>query len=149
TTTVTLRLSPTKQAGLTANKHVQMFAPNPFQGGSSVSHWNDVAYPNLSMEPAINSDLTDSIDLTDALFRDIGWLPRLLAVPPPVPAPRVALQARPNPASATGSSVHFELAENESVSLTLYDLAGREVRSLAKGAFGAGPHDVPWDGLDA
>ncbi len=27
-------------------------------------------------------------------------------------------------------------------------LTGREVRSLARGAFVAGPHDVAWDGLD-
>jgi hypothetical protein len=149
TTTVTLHLNATKQAGLTASNHVQMFSPNPFQGGSSVSHWDVSATPNLLMEPAINADLTDSIDLMDALFRDIGWMPRLLDVPRSGPATRVALEGRPNPARAGGSSVHFDLAENESLSLTLYDLAGREVRSLAKGAFGAGPHDVAWDGLDA
>jgi len=56
-----------------------MYTPNPFQGGSSVSHWDTIATPNLLMEPAINGDLTHSVvspqDLTFALLRDIGWNP--------------------------------------------------------------------------
>jgi hypothetical protein len=54
-----------------------MFAPNPFQSGSSVSHYDSSATPNLLMEPAINGNLTQSvvppIDLTLPLFQDIGW----------------------------------------------------------------------------
>jgi len=75
-TTVTLRLSPTKFAGLSANGHVLMYAPNPFQAGSSVSHYDVSAMPNLLMEPAINADLTDDLDLTVDLFHDIGWFGR-------------------------------------------------------------------------
>ena len=54
-----------------------MFTPNPFQSGSSVSHWDTSVSPNLLMEPAINADLTTSLvppqDLTVPLFKDIGW----------------------------------------------------------------------------
>jgi len=54
-----------------------MFAPNPFQGGSSVSHWDISAFPNQLMEPAINGDLTHEVtppaDLTFMLLKDIGW----------------------------------------------------------------------------
>jgi hypothetical protein len=146
-TTVTMRLSPTKQAGLSANGRVLMYAPNPFQNGSSVSHWDVTATPNLLMEPAINPDLTDSIDLTDALFRDIGWLPRTLSVPGGGPVARVALAGWPNPGYRS-TNLHFELATDETVELSLFDLTGRQVRSLAKAAFAAGPHDVAWDGLD-
>jgi len=32
--------------------------------------------------------------------------------------------------------------------LSLYDLTGRHVRTVAKGGYTAGPHDVGWDGLD-
>ena len=57
--------------------HVLMFAPNPFQGGSSVSHFDTSAFPNLLMEPAINGDLTHTVvppsDLTFTMLRDIGW----------------------------------------------------------------------------
>ncbi len=145
-TTVTLRLSPTRQAGLSANNHVLMFAPNPLQGGSSVSHWDVSATPNLLMEPAINADLTDAIDLADPLFRDIGWLPRTLSVPSGPPSGRIALASWPNPARQS-ANVHFNLAGDETLNLTVVDVAGRDVRTLARGTFAAGPHDVTWDGL--
>jgi hypothetical protein len=55
----------------------QMFAPNPFQSGSSVSHFDSAMFRNQLMEPAINSDLTQSVlppaDLTFRLYQDIGW----------------------------------------------------------------------------
>jgi hypothetical protein len=54
-----------------------MFTPNPYQPGSSVSHYNTTASRNQLMEPAINADLTHSvtapIDLTFELLKDIGW----------------------------------------------------------------------------
>jgi hypothetical protein len=79
-TNVILRLSPTQIAGLSPGGRVRMYAPNPFQGGSSVSHYDVSASPNLLMEPAINADLTGDLDLTIGLFRDIGWLPHTLPV---------------------------------------------------------------------
>jgi len=53
-----------------------MYAPNPLQSGSSISHWETIASPNQLMEPAISGDLTHSVsgvDLTLDLMRDIGW----------------------------------------------------------------------------
>ena len=54
-----------------------MYTPSPFQGGSSVSHWDTIAFPNQLMEPAINGDLTHEVtppnDLTFPLLKDIGW----------------------------------------------------------------------------
>ncbi|MGB8635616.1 MAG: PA domain-containing protein [Rhodanobacteraceae bacterium] len=52
---------------------VRMYAPNPFEGGSSVSHFSKDAFPNLLMEPALNRTIFDKVDLTLPLFRDIGW----------------------------------------------------------------------------
>ena len=64
-------------AGADAAGHVLMYTPNPYQSGSSVSHYDTSATPNLLMEPAINGDLTHSVnlpqDLTFPLLRDIGW----------------------------------------------------------------------------
>lgn len=54
-------------------RHVRMNAPNPVQPGSSVSHFTVDAFPNLLMEPSINNNLFDDVDLTIPLFRDIGW----------------------------------------------------------------------------
>jgi len=67
----------TQRAGTNAAGRILMFAPNPFQSGSSVSHFDVSASPNQLMEPSINSDLTQSVippkDLTLRLFQDIGW----------------------------------------------------------------------------
>lgn len=54
-----------------------MYTPNPYQSGSSVSHYTTAAKRNQLMEPAINADLTHSpklpLDLTFELLKDIGW----------------------------------------------------------------------------
>ena len=67
----------TQLAGADPLGRLLMFAPNPFQGGSSVSHYDTSATPNLLMEPAINGNLTQLVgppkDLTLPLFTDIGW----------------------------------------------------------------------------
>lgn len=52
---------------------LQVYAPDPVEGGSSVSHWADNAEPDLLMEPSISPVLRDDLDLTLTLFRDIGW----------------------------------------------------------------------------
>lgn len=64
-------------AGADPSGRALMYTPNPYQLGSSVSHWDTIASPNQLMEPAINSDLTHSVvvpdDLTFELLKDIGW----------------------------------------------------------------------------
>ncbi len=52
---------------------VNLFAPTTLQPGSSVSHFDSLASPNLLMEPAINLNLPLTLDLTRQQFRDIGW----------------------------------------------------------------------------
>ena len=59
----------------TTDGYIRMYAPNPAEPGSSVSHFDVSAYPDLLMEPAINDSLFDEVDLTLPLFRDIGWNP--------------------------------------------------------------------------
>ena len=63
------------RAGADANGFALLNAPNPVQPGSSISHWDPIASPNLLMEPAINANLTHTGDMTLAEFRDIGWYP--------------------------------------------------------------------------
>jgi hypothetical protein len=76
---VTLTLDPTLLAGADASGRPLVYTPNPFQGGSSVSHWDVTMTPNALMEPAINADLSSSVDLTRYHFEDIGWFPRVTA----------------------------------------------------------------------
>jgi hypothetical protein len=72
-----LGLNLSLYAGADAAARAWMYAPNPFQSGSSVSHWDISAFPNQLMEPAINADLTHEVtvphDLTFSLLKDIGW----------------------------------------------------------------------------
>ncbi|MBX3296003.1 MAG: carboxypeptidase regulatory-like domain-containing protein [Acidobacteria bacterium] len=56
-----------------ATGRVHLFTPNPFQGGSSLSHFSTAASPNLLMEPSINVGLPIDLDLTRQQMRDIGW----------------------------------------------------------------------------
>ena len=67
--------SADKLAGADAQGRVRLYAPTTYEPGSSISHYDTAASPNLLMEPAITSTLAASrnIDLTAALFEDIGW----------------------------------------------------------------------------
>ena len=70
-------LTGSQFAGADALGRALMFAPNPFQGGSSVSHFDTTMTRNQLMEPSINGDLTQSLipplDMTFPLMQDIGW----------------------------------------------------------------------------
>jgi hypothetical protein len=70
---ITIGSDRSRLAGADSAGRVRMFAPNPAQPGSSIAHFDNVASPNLLMEPAINRDLDQRLDLTGALLRDIGW----------------------------------------------------------------------------
>lgn len=65
---------PTRQAGTNQNL-VRLYAPTTVALGSSISHFDTVATPNLLMEPFINSDLRSAtnLDLTPSLMQDVGW----------------------------------------------------------------------------
>ena len=69
--------SKTSISGADAQRRITMFTPNPYQPGSSVSHYNTTATRNQLMEPSISADLTHAVtaptDLTLELFKDIGW----------------------------------------------------------------------------
>jgi len=66
-----------RKAGADALGRPLLYTPNPLVSGSSVSHWDVSAFPNLLMEPNINSDLTTSLvpplDITLPLLKDLGW----------------------------------------------------------------------------
>lgn len=75
--TALMSVNASQYAGADIFGRARLFAPNPFQSGSSVSHFDTIAFPNLLMEPAINGDLLHAVtlpqDLTFALLKDIGW----------------------------------------------------------------------------
>ena len=72
---VTYVIDPTKLHGADDQGRPRLFMPNPVQGGSSGSHYDNIAAPNLLMEPAINDSLYSAanLDITPHLMADIGW----------------------------------------------------------------------------
>lgn len=73
---VTLGLDPSLLAGADDNGLVRLYAPSVVALGSSISHWDTVASPNLLMEPFISADLVaaTTTDLTPYLLADEGWM---------------------------------------------------------------------------
>lgn len=143
---VTLILDPALDAGTDEDGHVLVYTPIPFATGSSVSHWDTSPTPNLLMEPAINPDLSSSVDLAIPHFIDIGWVTMgTAAVADREPAPRHLLGNFPNPFRAS-TEIRFSLAKEEPIELDIYDLAGRIVKRVASQRLPAGSHVLSWDG---
>lgn len=91
---VILRVNTRRLAGAGLENRAILFSPNPVQSGSSTSHWDTGAVPNLLMEPSINDDLPHAVDLTLPLFRDIGWASEADPGTDPRQAPRKTASAR-------------------------------------------------------
>lgn len=51
--------------------HVRMYAPKPFEDGSSVSHWDTTLRPDEIMEPIATKNQSDTV--TTPALQDIGW----------------------------------------------------------------------------
>lgn len=73
TVNVNLGINLNIRQGMDTAGRVLLNAPQPVVSGSSVSHWDPLAFPNLLMEPNINADLTHGVDLTRSELTDIGW----------------------------------------------------------------------------
>src|SRR5262249_53161671 len=62
--TATLVAANGSHAGSDQAGHLLVYTPNPFVAGSTVSHWDVSATPDLLMEPAINTGLHNTVDAT-------------------------------------------------------------------------------------
>jgi hypothetical protein len=56
-------------------------------------------------------------------------------------------QNAPNPFRET-TTIRFEISARAPVNLSVYNVAGRKVATLARGTMDAGPHSVSWNRLD-
>ena len=144
---VTIALDPNQMAGADANGRVKLYAPNPYEGGSSISHFDVSAFPNLLMEPAINGNLSSDVDLTLPLFADIGWLTSLPTGTGPALPAAASLTNYPNPFNPT-TTIRYTVPSAQAVTLAIFDVSGRLVRSLDTGAKTQGAHEKTWDGRD-
>ncbi len=72
---ISLSFDASQLAGTNEDLLVRLFVPAELQVGSSFSHWDTTANPNLLMEPSFTTTLEAAInvDLSAPLFADIGW----------------------------------------------------------------------------
>jgi hypothetical protein len=145
---VTLGPNPDFLAGCDDEGRPKIYAPNPVEGGSSVSHWDTSAEPSLLMEPFVTDGLSDGVDLTRYAFEDIGWFaPRTTDTADGTPM-RLALSGgRPNPFVGL-TTIAFELPQAGHADLVVYDVSGRAVKQLLGSELPAGRHAVTWDATD-
>lgn len=136
---VTIGLNPaTPLPGADAAGRVLMYAPSTFAGGSSVSHFDVTATPNVLMEPAINVSLHDDLDITPFAFEDIGWFQQTGLTLQTSPAKgtcgeKVTLTATVSPDGKAKGTVEFfdgltslgvaPIVNNSSASLSLTNLS--------------------------
>ena len=75
--TVTIGVNQARRAGTDLQDRPQLYASTPIAPGSTLNHWDPIAFRNLLMEPAINGDLTHNLippfDVTLAEMHDMGW----------------------------------------------------------------------------
>jgi len=144
----TIGIDAAHLAGTDPEGRLRLYAPDPLEQGSSVSHWDVSAAPDLLMEPFISSVLTSSVDLTQYLFADIGWLGNISGAasgPPPV---ATRAYSAPNPFSRA-TTIRFRLGHSGNTAVEIFDVNGALVKRLPDSWRPAGPHSVDWDGRGA
>ena len=65
----------------------------------------------------------------------------------PLPQSFVLHQNYPNPFNPS-TTIRFDLPADADVSLVIYNLLGRKVRTLVRGEVVSGTHEVVWDTMD-
>jgi len=95
---------------------------------------------------AVAEEVSDTGSGETARLVEIRTAPYIGVEDEPVRA-RSSLSAAPNPFTAR-TSLRINLADPASVTLAVYDVRGRLVRSLARGALPVGSHVFAWDGRD-
>lgn len=128
----------------------RLWTPSSWQAGSSYSHWNEGVYPlgniNAPMTPQIapGESFTSPGPLTCAFFADMGWPmgPSCLAIVsdesgPAATAASALRVVGANPFSGS-TQLRLTLDAPQAVSVALYDVTGRRVRTLFAGDAPAG-----------
>jgi hypothetical protein len=103
---------------------------------------------NQSIDEAITTDLASTLQMHTRVTVVDGVTVDVPAIdagsnPPPL----ATVRATPNPLTAS-TRIVYTLTHPADGSIQIYSVAGRSVRTVAKGHFGAGTHEYPFDGKD-
>jgi MYXO-CTERM domain-containing protein len=71
----TLDADSTRLVGTDAQGRMYLYASDPLVPGSTVSHWDPLARPDLMEEPKASYQVSHDLRMEAALMRDIGWAP--------------------------------------------------------------------------
>ncbi len=119
-----------------------------FYGGDKNNIFWDVIETNDHGYLAVgetNSSGAGNVDVYVVKTDENGQITGLKTKPRTLPTSLVLEQNYPNPFNP-GTHIRFALPEREAISVTVYDLQGRRVKQLAHGIYGAGYHQVFWNG---
>ena len=72
---VTLDADATRFVGADGQGQMYMYATRPLLEGSTVSHWDTLARPDLMEEPNASYTVSHDLRMEAALMRHIGWTP--------------------------------------------------------------------------
>jgi uncharacterized repeat protein (TIGR01451 family) len=108
---------------------------------------NILDFPGASTPEAYEWATLGGNNYRTAKYGDVG---PVTAVAPGAPAPlRLAMhQNSPNPFAA-GTQIRYVVPADRRVTLKVFNVGGRLVRTLVEGAVPAGPNVVRWDGRDS
>ena len=104
---------------------------------------------NINADPLfVNPSMGDYHLQGGSPARDMGAFPWPVAVIEQDPVPRFYLwQNHPNPFNPS-TAIHFSLSDAGLVSLAVYDVNGRLVRTLVDNTLANGQYEIVWNGTD-
>jgi hypothetical protein len=120
-------------------------APQSLIGSTAADTWDDPAF-----EPGVSYYKVTAIDRHGNESAAATLSPDRISNEPPGRVPSVSYVAHPTPnPMSDGTTIEYGLARASAVSLAVYDLGGREVRTLVDAVVPAGQWRVHWGGDDS
>lgn len=93
----------------------------------------------------------EPVDVNLAVYFNSGGIGKATTGPIPTPNTQAVKEAYLHAAASTGgpTTIAFGVAESGSVSITIYDVAGRTIRRFPTESLASGAYERMWGGLDA
>jgi hypothetical protein len=120
-------------AGVSGGQHLRLYAPSTWDDGSSVSHWDDTASPNLLMEPFATGSTKGYTDLTTCALYDIGWSGSHCPDLPGANAAPVATGQSVSTAAGTAVMITLMASDADSATLT-YSIVAQPAHGTLSGS---------------